>query len=95
MTMQKQDYERVAEALRAAHTHLVGLAQATAQPQTVECRRLVDFITQMTRRTAVNLAVAFSKVNPRFRVNEFLADALGEEEAATALTELEKRNTTK
>lgn len=79
MTMQAQDYVRVSEAVR---TSLVTSLRDMSKDDSAV---VAEAVTASYRRLAVVLARSFSSVNPRFRVPQFMADALGPVEGRAAM----------
>lgn len=80
MTMQKQDYERISSGIRGVHDDLL------AQHEEFD-RDLRGVIQNAMLELAVRLAVDFVTVNPRFKGDQFLIDALGETAGDLAISQ--------
>lgn len=97
MTMQKQDYERVSNALHSARDASVKNVERDTsldafRPTVRDTLREqgTSVIKDSFRALAVGLAKDFLDVNPRFKVDQFLYDALGQGEGAIAVAEYQR-----
>lgn len=93
MTMQRQDYWRVAHGILDARTELLGVISRDTALGEPERATATKFVKELSRAVAISLATGFQSVNNRFKVEQFLTMALGDGEGAIAMRHFKHNNT--
>lgn len=92
---QRQDYERVAFGIKSARDDLVQRLEEDQRGTILAREKTIEHVKELARLIAVQITLDFHEVNPRFKVEQFLQNALGVEEAQLALTQYEQRKEVK
>lgn len=85
MTMQRQDYERVAFGIRTSRDDLIDVITRDSDIVEPERATVTKYVNELARNVAVQCAIDFQAVNKRFKVDQFMIDALGSDQALLAI----------